>query len=70
MKFVEGKHYIVSDKFYRGKYAEKSDCEYIYRGKIGRHHYFVHAKGAWSMTQTDAQLIGKFVEGVKKSCRK
>lgn len=40
-------------------------CVFRYKGKEGIHHVFTEARGGWTRTYTDAQLIGKIIEETK-----
>lgn len=70
-KFEVNHCYCIFDRVLRGGSAladtTAPDNSYVFRyvGKQGIHHCFREARGGWSRTYTDAQLIGKSIQEVE-----
>lgn len=72
-RFTEGKCYRIYGGGQLGSYDRKTpstgtswerDCLFIFIRKDGKHHMFREARGGWTRTYTDAQLVGKKIEEV------
>ena len=70
-KFEEGHKYTIQGKKvgikpigYAGSVHVDNLSVFMYEGKRGIHHFFREARGGWSRTYTDAQLIGKSIKEV------
>ena len=66
--FDVGHVYSIRDHNFGGAHADGINpqygtlCEFRYEGKRGIHHCFREARGGWTRTYTDTQLIGKKIE--------
>ena len=65
-KFEEGQKYTIltSSSGVQGIKDAVKDCVFIYERKQGIHHMFREARGGWTRTYTDAQLVGKKIHEV------
>ena len=61
--FIQGHSYRIWAETREGKPSkyENEDrlCVFVFLRKEGKHHVFREARGGWTRTYTDAQLVGK-----------
>lgn len=68
--FEKGHCYSIVDGGWKNKACDLIspisgwNCVFKYKGKEGIHHVFTEARGGWTRTYTDAQLIGKLIKEV------
>ena len=62
--FSKGKRYRIFIKSSDNVKTVEADCIFIYLRKEGKHHIFREARGGWTRTYTDAQLLGKHIQEV------
>ena len=74
IQFVKGCSYLIYDKGNSTKSVNAADdfvmpatgkgCVFVYKRKEGKHHMFQEARGGWTRTYTDVQLMGKHIKEV------
>ena len=64
-EFQTGKKYLIHNTG-NPNMLNFSDYIFIYQCKQGKHHFFKHWLAGYTVTFTDAQLIGKFIQEVKQ----
>lgn len=62
-EFKTGQKYIIKDTD-NTKITYISDYIFVYQCKQGKHHFFKHWQAGYTITFTDPQLIGKFIQEV------
>ena len=65
-RFQEGHIYRIMACEMTHKDKWEAECLFRYEGHAGIHYVFREARGGWTRTYTDAQLIGKQIKEVEE----